>query len=95
MASCSRLAAQRIEQRHHIAGAVVIDVVRAQHLPRELLQIEILFVGGVVGADDAELAARGFDFVELLPPRLSSAFDHETSSSLPFTRTSGDCSRSG
>ena len=32
-----------------------------EHLARELLQVVILFVGGVVRADDAEFAARGPD----------------------------------
>jgi hypothetical protein len=43
-----RLAAQRIEQAHHVAGAMVVDVVGLEHLPRELLEVVILLVGGVV-----------------------------------------------
>ena len=42
---------------------------RLQHLPRELLQVEILFVGGVVRADHAEAAARCLRLVELLRDR--------------------------
>src|SRR5215469_11743475 len=43
----------------------MIDVARAQHLPRELLQIEVLFVGGMVGADDAEFALSLPNLLEL------------------------------
>ncbi len=51
-------AAERVDERDDVARAVVIDVVGAEALARELLQIEILFVRGVVRADDAELADR-------------------------------------
>ena len=51
-------AGERIEERRQIAGAVMIDVLGAQPLPRELRQEEILFVGGVVRADDAEASRR-------------------------------------
>src|ERR1039458_5771398 len=46
----------------------MIDVVGAEHAPRELLQIVILFVGGVVGADDAE-SARANRLLEFLGHR--------------------------
>ena len=51
--------AERVEQRYHIARAVMVDMIRSQHFAREFLQVEILFVGGVVGADHAERAAIG------------------------------------
>ena len=60
------LAAERVEQGDHVAGAVVIDVVGLEHLARELLQVEVLFVGGVVGTDHAEAAAGGLGLGELL-----------------------------
>ena len=88
-----RFAAQRVQQRCDVAGAVVIDIVRAQNLAREVLQIIIFFVSGVVRADHGELALARFHFLEL-PATIASASDHETGSSLPFFRTSGDCSRS-
>src|ERR1700683_607769 len=43
----------------------MVDVVRAQHAAREFLEIVVLFVGGVVGADDAELAAARLHFLKL------------------------------
>ena len=58
-----------VEQRYHVARTVMVDVVGAQHGARELLQIEILFVGGVVGADHAERAAVGQILIELLRDR--------------------------
>ena len=57
-------------------------------------RIEILFVGGVIRADDAELAAARLDLVELRP-RFRAPCDHDIGSSPSPLRTSGDCSRSG
>ena len=56
-AELAGLAAQRIQQAGDIAGAVVVDVVGLEDFARELLQVEVLFVAGVVGADDAEAPA--------------------------------------
>ena len=51
---CVWLARQRRGEGREVGGAVVVDVVGAQHQPRELLQQVIFFVAGVVGADDAD-----------------------------------------
>src|SRR5580704_4106765 len=50
-----------------VSGAVVIDVVGAEHGAREFLQKVVFFVGGAVGADDADgFAALAIaDFTEL------------------------------
>ncbi len=61
----ARLAAERIEQRGHIAGSMVIDIAGAQRFTRELLQVVIFFVGGVVRSDDAELPAARAHFLKL------------------------------
>ncbi len=49
-----------------VGGALVIDVVGAENRAREFLQQVILFVGGAVGADDADgrAAARVANFFE-------------------------------
>ena len=79
-----------------IAGAVMIDVVGAEHFAGELLQPVILFVGGVVRADDAELAARGsalrLNFSATVDQRLATRRPAEARRS---TCISGDCRRSG
>jgi hypothetical protein len=49
------LAAQRVDQRNNVAGAVVIDAVGAQRRAGELLQQIVLFVGRTRGADDTEI----------------------------------------
>ena len=86
---------QSVQQARNIAAAMVIDIARPEHLSRELLQVEILLVGGVVGADHAKRAvARARVCVELRRDALSASLQ-ETSSSLPFLRTIGDCRRSG
>ena len=51
--------------RNTVAGAGMVDVIRPQTLPRELLQVVILFVAGPVRADNAELTTRGFYLAEL------------------------------
>ncbi len=45
---------QRARKRNVIGRALVIDVVGSEHRARKLLQQVILFVGGVVRADDAD-----------------------------------------
>ena len=68
----SLAAAQRVHQRDHIAGAVMVDVVGLQHFAREFLEVEVLLVAGVVGADHAEAAAPLERLVELPGHRLQS-----------------------
>src|ERR1700722_20195611 len=50
-----------------VSGAVVIDVVGAEHGAREFLQKVVFFVSGAVGADDADgfAALTVADFTEL------------------------------
>ncbi len=49
-----------LREGYIIGGAVVVDVVGAEHRARELLQQVGLFVGEAVAADDADgLAAAG------------------------------------
>src|SRR5581483_2018970 len=58
IASCRQsvlLAAERVQKRRQIAGAMVIDVIRTQHLASKLLQEVIFFVGRVIRPDDAKL----------------------------------------
>ena len=72
----------------------MIDIIGFQNLPRELLQIEVFFVGRVVGTDHTESPVLGLLHHELLRDGLQRV-DQETGSSLPFTRSRGDCRRSG
>lgn len=58
-------AGECIEKSCQIAGAVMIDILSAEALPGELRQEEILFVGGVIGADHSELPAACLGFAEL------------------------------
>src|SRR5439155_26819980 len=53
-----------VKQADDIAGAVVVDVVGPEGLAGELLEIEILLVGGSRRSDDSELAIAGFDVLE-------------------------------
>ena len=48
------LAGQRRSESREVGGAMMVDVVGAQHQARELLQQVILFVAGAVGADHAD-----------------------------------------
>ncbi len=45
---------RRLGKRGIVRGAVMVNIVGADHHPRKLLQQIVLFVGGAVGADDAE-----------------------------------------
>src|SRR5436190_4242556 len=49
---------------------MVVDILGAEALPGELLQEVILFVGGVIRSDDAELAAARVNLGELRRNRL-------------------------
>ena len=59
------LAAQGIQQGHDIARAVMVDIAGPQNFARELLQVIIFFVSGVVRANYAEPAVARTDLVEL------------------------------
>ena len=48
------VAGERAGEGGIVGGALVVDVVGAEHGAREFLQQVILFVGGAVGADDAD-----------------------------------------
>ncbi len=48
---------------------MVIDVIRAETLAGELLEVEVFFVRGVIGSDDAELTAARLDLAELFRNR--------------------------
>ena len=69
------LAGQRLSEGDIVRGAVVVDVVRAQHRARELLQQVVLFVGEAVAADDADglAAARVAQLARSFCRRRSSA----------------------
>ena len=69
-----------------VAGAVMIDVVRAERGARELLQQIIFFVGGVVRADHAERvrAVLSRDLLRSVCATSASALPSETGSSLPL-----------
>src|SRR5271165_6579624 len=78
---CVRFSCKRRGKGREVGGAVVIDVVGAQHQPRKLLQQVVLFVAGAVRTDDADrsrtsigeglLEFRGDEFERLLPGRRS------------------------
>ena len=61
------MACERAGEGGVVGGALVVDVVGAENGAREFLQQVILFVGGAVGADDADgcAAARVANFFEL------------------------------
>ena len=50
----ARMAGEGAGKGRVVGGALVVDVVGAEHRARELLQQVVLFVGGAVGADDAD-----------------------------------------
>ena len=89
------LAGERVEQRRQIAGAVMIDILRAQALPRELRQEEILFVSGVIRADHAELPAARLDFAELAGDDFERLRPGDRLELVSRIRIIGDCRRSG
>ena len=80
-----------------VGGALVVDIVGVENGAREFLQQVIFFVGGAVGADDADgcAAARVANLLELAAARRS-ACSQVAGSSLPAElRTSGCVRRSG
>ena len=80
-----------------VGGAVVVDVVGAENRARKLLQQVVLFVGGAVGADDADRRCRPcVSRISLsLPAAKRSASSQVAGSSLPAAlRTSGLVRRS-
>src|ERR1035441_2649824 len=65
-----RLSAQCINQCHYVARPMMVDVVRRQSNPRELLQSVVLLVGRMVGADHTECPLAGEGRLE--------GFDHNS-----------------
>ena len=45
---------------------MMIDIIRHQHLARELLQVVVFLVGGMVRTDDAEPATALFHVLKIL-----------------------------
>ncbi len=64
--SIESFSAERVDEGHYIARAMVIDIVRPQALAGELLKVKVLFVRGVIRSNDSELSSASFDLTEFL-----------------------------
>ncbi len=84
-------------ERRKIGGAMVVDVIGAEHGARELLQQVVLFVGGAVGTDHANglRTAGQKNLSGILRPPASMASVQVAATNFPSRLISGVVTRSG